>query len=124
MVSFVARARPEALPTADAAAGNAVSLRPVLIGLLIAAAIVGGVVSWFASTHPDGLEWSIAKVTGKEEVAGSEDGMHKELAAVQEKTAFLPDYGFKARPRSKQERWRAVAGGRRRNVRRGHRGRI
>ena len=38
--------------------------RTLLVGLLVAAAILGGVVSWFASTHPDGLEWSISKVTG------------------------------------------------------------
>jgi cobalt/nickel transport system permease protein len=114
VVSFVARARPEALPTAEVAPGTRVSLRPVLIGLLIAAAIVGGAVSWFASTHPDGLEWSIAKVTGTEEVSGSEGGLHKELAAVQEKTAFLPDYGFKA-PAAEQQKqpepWPAVNAG-------------
>ena len=28
----------------------------------------GGVVSWFASAHPDGLEWAIARVTGSEEL--------------------------------------------------------
>ena len=67
----------------------------LLIGFLIAATILGGVASWFASTHPDGLEWSIAKVTGKEEFAGAEDGVHGKLAAVQARTAFLPDYGFK-----------------------------
>ena len=95
VVSFVARARPEVLQTVSLA-GAPVSLRPVLIGLAIAAAVTGGVASWFASTYPDGLEWSIAKVTGKEEVSGSEAGVHKELAQLQEKTAFLPDYGFKS----------------------------
>lgn len=95
VVSFVARARPEAFSTAEVVSGTRASLRPILIGLLIATVIVGGAASWFASTHPDGLEWSIAKVTGKEEVSGPEGGLHGELAAVQEKTAFLPDYGFK-----------------------------
>lgn len=96
VVSFIARARPEALPTAEANPGTRVSLRPVLTGLLIATAVVGGAFSWFASTHPDGLEWSIAKVSGKGEVSGAEGGVHKKLAVMQEKTAFLPDYGFKA----------------------------
>ena len=95
VVSFVAKARPDALPTA-ATANKAVSLRPVLIGLAIAAVTVGSVASWFASTHPDGLEWSIAKVTGKEDLSGAEAGVHKSLAELQEKTALLPDYGFKA----------------------------
>ena len=114
VVSFVARARPEALQTAPTA-GALVSIRLVLIGLAIAAVVVGGVASWFASTHPDGLEWAIAKVTGEEEVSGTEAGVHppspegadaqrgpatarlrRSLAGLQEKTAFLPDYGFKA----------------------------
>jgi cobalt/nickel transport system permease protein len=66
-------------------------------GLLIAALVIGGALSWFASTHPDGLEWSITKVTGKEEISGASDVVHQKLAAVQEKTAVLPDYGFKSR---------------------------
>jgi cobalt/nickel transport system permease protein len=93
VVAFVARARPEALASAPAA--QPVSLRPVLIGLLVAAAVAGGAASWFASTHPDGLEWSIARVTGREEMPGPEAGLHERLANLQEKTAFLSDYGFK-----------------------------
>ncbi|MDD5482392.1 MAG: energy-coupling factor ABC transporter permease [Kiritimatiellae bacterium] len=96
VVAFVAKARPEALDAAPVGAPIATGLRPVAIGLAITAVIVGGIMSWFASTHPDGLEWSIAKVTGKEEVSGSDDAVHRKLAAVQEKTAFLPDYGFRA----------------------------
>ncbi|MCX6995522.1 MAG: energy-coupling factor ABC transporter permease [Kiritimatiellaeota bacterium] len=95
VVAFVARARPEALPAASAA-GMSVSLRPVLIGLAIAAVVMGGVASWFASTQPDGLEWSIAKVIGRAEVAGLQTSLHGKLAGVQQKTAVLPDYGFKA----------------------------
>jgi cobalt/nickel transport system permease protein len=94
VVSFVTRARPEALLAAQA--GEPVSLRPVLIGLLIAAAVVGGAVSWFASTHSDGLEWSMAKVSGKEELEAPEAGIHRNLAKVQARTAFLPEYGFKS----------------------------
>lgn len=97
VVAFVARARPEALDIGMASKfpDQNRRLRPVLVGLLVAAVMLGGVGSWFASTHPDGLEWSIAKVTGKEEFTGAGDGVHGALAAVQEKTAFLPDYGFR-----------------------------
>ncbi|MEI7948548.1 MAG: energy-coupling factor ABC transporter permease, partial [bacterium] len=92
VISFVARARPEAL--VDAAPGlPSRSLRPVLVGLALAAVVTGGLASWFASTHPDGLEWAIARVSGKEEMPEAESGVHKELAALQEKTALLPDYG-------------------------------
>jgi len=67
----------------------------VLAGLALAAILIGGVASWFASTHPDGLEWSIARVTGKEEVGGTESSLHHRMATLQEKTAMLPDYGFR-----------------------------
>jgi len=55
----------------------------------------GGALSWFASTHPDGLEWSIEKVTGKGELQEAEHGIARVLKGIQEKMAFLPDYGFK-----------------------------
>jgi cobalt/nickel transport system permease protein len=65
VVDFVARARPEAFQV-DAEVDRDHRAAPtLLIGFLIAAAILGGAASWFASTRPDGLEWSIAKVAGK-----------------------------------------------------------
>ena len=95
VVSFVAKARPEALPTSATVPASG-SLRPVLAGLALAALVLGGVASWFASTHPDGLEWSMFRVSGQEELEAPAGGIHETLAGVQEKTAFLPDYGFKA----------------------------
>jgi len=93
---FVMQARPELLVrTSEKKRLSGVDLKPVLIGLAIAAVMAGGVVSWFASTYSDGLEWSIAKVAGSAEIEGT-DPIHAMLAQVQEKTAFLPDYGFKA----------------------------
>lgn len=90
VVSFVARERPETLTaTPDALAG-----RPALIALAIAAALLGGVATWFASTKPDGLEWSLARTTGQEDVAGSRSRIHQKLAALQKKTALLAHYGL------------------------------
>jgi cobalt/nickel transport system permease protein len=95
VIAVVARARPEALNVASAAP-TSVRIRTLLVGLALTTVVLGGLASWFASTHPDGLEWSIAHVTGKEEVSEAESGLHKGLSAVQEKTALLPGYGFKA----------------------------
>ncbi|MFH0937661.1 MAG: energy-coupling factor ABC transporter permease [Planctomycetota bacterium] len=96
LVAFVWNARPEILemaaPTNSAQNG---SLRPVLTGLVIATIITGGALSWFASSHPDGLEWSMFKTSGKEELDAPKDGVHAFCATFQEKTAFLPDYDFK-----------------------------
>ena len=96
VVSFVFKARPVTMMEPVAANLEASGLRRVVIGLLIATATVGGGLSWFASTHPDGLEWAMAKVSGKEELESPSAGIHERLAKVQKKTAFLPDYGFKS----------------------------
>ena len=45
-----------------------------------------------ASSDPDGLEWSIAKVAGPAGPEAEPDGLHRTAAAVQEKTAVMPDY--------------------------------
>jgi len=95
VVAILARARPEALLVSSAEQRSG-SLQPVFIGLTVATLVIGGLGSWFASTHPDGLEWSIAKVSGQEEVATPESGLHTTLARIQKKTALLPDYGFKS----------------------------
>jgi cobalt/nickel transport system permease protein len=96
VVVFVWRAKPEILEmnVAQKPTG-ASSFRRVMLGLLIAAALTGGFISWFASSHPDGLEWSISRSTGREEIEPIGKGLHGWLAALQEKTALLPDYGFR-----------------------------
>jgi cobalt/nickel transport system permease protein len=94
VVAFVARARPEALYEASSSPAPS-GLRPVLAGLLTAAVLTGGVLAWWASAHPDGLEWALARASGHEEVRGPATPLHTALGAMQEKTAFLPEYGFK-----------------------------
>ena len=96
IVSFVWQARPEIIE--NAANGKLigpVSLKRVLTILLVATVLVGGAFSWFASSKPDGLEWSMAKVAGTSELQTS-GGIHQFLAEIQSKTALLPDYGFKS----------------------------
>ena len=102
VVAFVARARPEAVFGHEGVGAANGSWRPVWIGLGAAALLTGGGLSWFASTHPDGLEWSVARVAGQEELEAPEGGMHQRLAAIQEAVAVLPDYGFKS-PESAEE---------------------
>jgi cobalt/nickel transport system permease protein len=94
VVGFVWRARPEVLDLAAPSTSARTSFRPVVIGLLIAAAATGGVISWFASKHTDGLEWSIAKSSGGEDLAEPTDDLRVALQRTQERTAVLPDYDF------------------------------
>ncbi len=101
---FVYEARPELLEDAGAAVNEGkFSLKKTLAVLAVAAAVIGGGLSLFASSNPDGLEWSLFGNTeaGYSQNMGlSEDsyglsGRASERAeAVQEKTAFLPDYSF------------------------------
>jgi len=96
VVSFVYQARPEIIQSVQEARPlGATPLRNALAAFLVLALLTGGFVSWYASEKPDGLEWAIAGVTGAEELAATEDGLHARLAALQESAAFLPDYTFK-----------------------------
>jgi cobalt/nickel transport system permease protein len=107
VVAFVWKARPEILEMAPpAASAPSRSYKPIILGLAAVVVFTGGFLSWFASSHPDGLEWAIKGVTGKEEVEAPQAGAHGVLAALQEKLAFLPDYDFKkpaGEPEAKEE---------------------
>jgi cobalt/nickel transport system permease protein len=102
VVSFVWKAHPETLTMVKTLTpAKTHSHKPLLIGLALCAVIAGGMLSWFASTHPDGLEWSIKGVSGKEELEASKEGLHGVMAQVQEKLSFLPDYNFKKQEEEK-----------------------
>ncbi|ACF42818.1 energy-coupling factor ABC transporter permease [Pelodictyon phaeoclathratiforme] len=94
VLAFVARTEPGLLVPAKAA----VHPRFTFALFAILALFVGGVGSWFASSQPDGLEWSIAKVSGSKEFSPAGGAVHEALEAFQQKVAFLPDYGFKSAP--------------------------
>ena len=64
---------------------------------------MGGGLSLFASSNPDGLEWSMfgnaeagysENMGLNEEDYGVASGAAETAGAIQEKTAFLPDYAF------------------------------
>jgi len=96
VATFIWKAKPEALDLAapaDATAGRG-GLIGLAVCILLAAAVTGGVMSWFASGDPDGLEWSVANAAGKEELSARSDGVHETLHNVQQRTALLPDYDF------------------------------
>lgn len=96
VVSFILGARPEILAsTASETTLPPVSLKNVLFVLVLAFMVIAGLLSWFASENPDGLEWSIAKTSGSHELAAPQDGLHSKLQNIQEQTSLLPDYDFK-----------------------------
>lgn len=111
VVSFVVSARPTglALPAGRVRWAGA---RPVLVSLWFAALLVGGGLSWFASSQPDGLEWAIAGLTGSTEPVAADSAVHRSLAEIQQHTAILPDYGFSPDGGElEEETWPAVSAG-------------
>ena len=59
VLAYLRQVRPAVLGlTAPAARPGRLGSRAVLGSLAVTALLLAGVVSWFASTHPDGLEWT------------------------------------------------------------------
>ena len=106
VLTFVYEARPEMIMDArmdESQAGSNGSLIKVILTLSIMALLVGGVFSHLASANPDGLEWALfgneekgysANMGLDEEEFGVESKAADTAATIQEKTSFLPDYGF------------------------------
>jgi len=64
-------------------------------GLGVLAIIIGSLFSLFASSKPDGLEWSIYKILGSEsEPESVTSSIHQVASAIQNKISILPDYNF------------------------------
>ncbi len=104
VVSFIYQARPEILESVlqEKPLGD-MPIKSLLATFLIAAILIGGVLSWFVSENPDGLEWSIAKITGSEELSQSEEKQHTQLSTFQDKTSILPDYALPGNESSSPE---------------------
>ncbi|BBB89465.1 MAG TPA: energy-coupling factor ABC transporter permease [Methylomusa anaerophila] len=95
VVGFIYKESPDILKkAAESVRLESTPTKRVFVGLLILAVVTAGAFSWFASSNPDGLEWAIFNTSGEEELAAPA-GIHKVLAELQEKIAFLPDYNFK-----------------------------
>lgn len=94
VVLFIATARPDILQPATQLQVGEKSFRRIGISLLLVTLLTGGFLSWYSSELPDGLEWSIAKVTGSSELETSQVGVHKTAEELQQKTAVMPDYAL------------------------------
>ena len=93
---FVHEARPELLfchSESERAEGR-FSFKNTLAILAASAALIGGLLSLAASSYPDGLEWSIERLTGSTELEAT-GGFHQAAGSIQDITSLLPDYAFK-----------------------------
>jgi cobalt/nickel transport system permease protein len=117
VVVFVAKSAPEIVDRTEQA-GSRVGRVVAVLG--VCAVITGGLLSWFASAYPDGLEWSMEKVAGTSELEAA-GPVYEGAAKLQDRTAFMPDYSFKAAAPSESSEaaadetaaaaWPAVDGG-------------
>lgn len=97
VINFVWKARPELLNGVSATPVKYnIPLKRIVLVFIIAAFAIGGILSWYASGNPDGLEWSLYNTTGQEELENS-SWLHQKLAALQDNIAVLPDYDLKTR---------------------------
>lgn len=70
------------------------SLRKITASMILLTLLTGGLLSIYASSYPDGLEWSMEKTAGTTELEAN-GSAHEKAAAIQDATAFMPDYDFK-----------------------------
>lgn len=103
---FVYEARPELLMDAVGERKEIkgkLSVKTTVIVIAVAAVLVGGCLSLFASGNPDGLEWALfgnqeagysENMGLDEENYGVQSGVADAAQSVQDVTAFLPDYAF------------------------------
>jgi cobalt/nickel transport system permease protein len=101
VLNFVYALRPE-IPESSVSGGPlaaGISIRKVLVCLAAITLVTGGLLSLFASAYPDGLEWAMEKTLnsgGGAEALEAEGVVFRSAEAIQEATAFMPDYGFPA----------------------------
>ena len=109
VLAFIYEMRPELLWdgrrlwNSGCAQKSRMSMKKMLAVFLVAAGLLGGVCSLFASELPDGLEWSMERIVGTAELEEFSDTTESERAgavyeisgSVQEATAILPDYSLK-----------------------------
>lgn len=99
VVAFVSANSPAVIASALSNAGisrdsKTGAFKRVIAVLGVCALITGGLLSLFASGYPDGLEWSIEKITGSTEL-GADGTAFERAAALQDAAAFMPDYDYR-----------------------------
>ena len=92
---FLQEARPSLLWQAESADSQKqpMTLRGVLGVMAVLAAVTAGLLSLFAAAFPDGLEWSLQRLTGSTELEAT-GSVQAFFARIQSLTALLPDYNL------------------------------
>lgn len=101
VLSFVHEARPELLQNNKKInKSGRLSYKKTITILVIMFLIIGGGISLLASANPDGLEWSVEKITGNTDLESASSTVYAISKKLQRLTSILPDYNFKNSPNS------------------------
>jgi cobalt/nickel transport system permease protein len=95
---YVYSKMPEVLTDARSDARSDVrqkGIKRAVVTFALLALVTGGLFAWYASSSPDGLEWSVEGVTGRPELEAPLSSVHSFFSSIQEKFAPLPDYAFR-----------------------------
>ena len=103
VLCFVHKMRPELIESAHSGKSLAgAPMKRILIILAAAAVFIGGALSLFASTQPDGLEWAVGRTMKKSIGAEAEPDAGGRIYGVadgaQDSASPLPDYSFASDP--------------------------
>ena len=111
ILSFVFKMRPEIMESSVTRAPmkSGASVKGIVTALIIATVVVGGALSWFASSNPDGLEWAMIKTAGTAELEVKGD-VYDGAANIQGATAILPDYDYAGAGEDGSSTGKTVAG--------------
>lgn len=94
VIIYVYSRMPEALADQKTENRDKDMKRAVTLFALLAL-LTGGLFAWYASSSPDGLEWSIEGAAGTADLDAPGSMLHSLSSSIQEKFAPLPDYAFK-----------------------------
>lgn len=95
VIIYVYSKMPEVLTLSKDEAESKHMRHAVALFALLAVA-TGGLFAWYASSSPDGLEWSIERAAGISELDTPVTLLHSLSSSIQERFAPLPDYAFKS----------------------------
>jgi cobalt/nickel transport system permease protein len=103
VIAYLRRVRPELMgiepadvPAAAGPPGHGV----VAVSLVVTALLLAGVVSWFASPWPDGLEWSCVghRYTAAEKAVQNDSSVVAAIGRWQQRWSLMSDYTRREAP--------------------------
>jgi len=97
VLCYVQRVQPEILDSGLDSPAKSFSAKKTLLFFAALTLVAGGLLSLFASSNPDGLEWAMEKTAGKA-LPERSTPVHEAASGVVEATAFMPDYAFTDNP--------------------------